>query len=80
MKSLSHPHIIKLYSFEVDLVKCCLRYEYLEKGSLMEQLKKPNTFKEPVIFFFFVQCCLAVEYLHKNNIIHGDLKVRQQNK
>lgn len=55
-----------------------MRYEYLEKGSLMEQLKKQTSFKEPVIFFFFVQCCLAVEYLHKNHIIHGDLKVKEK--
>ena len=75
LKSLDHPHIIKMFEFYVDENNYYLVNEFCSEGDLGEKLVKIKFFTENVTKLLMFQIFNAVWYLHSNNVIHGDLKV-----
>ena len=75
LKSLDHPHIIKMFEFYVDENNYYLVNEFCSEGDLGEKLVKIKFFTENVTKLLMFQIFNAVWYLHSNKVIHGDLKV-----
>ena len=75
LKSLDHPHIIKMFEFYVDDNNYYLVNEFCSEGDLGEKLGKIKYFTENVTKLLMFQIFNAVWYLHSNKVIHGDLKL-----
>ena len=75
LKSLDHPHIIKMFEFYVDENNYYLVNEFCSEGDLGEKLVKIKFFTENVTKLLMFQIFNAVWYLHSNKVIHGDLEV-----
>jgi len=73
-KGISHPHIVRLYTYFEDSENVYLVLEFAENGSLFHYLKKRKRVSEKEAFVYFFQTCLGIDYLHKRNVIHRDLK------
>ena len=71
LKQISHPYIIKLYTFGTKDDKFWALLEYCNKGSLTE-------FGLPVEMYLRVKCISHIiqglDYIHSKNIIHRDIK------
>ena len=75
LKSISHPHIIKLYDVIEDDRHIHLVMEYVSGGSLQQHLRiKSKKFSEEESKKLFKQIVDAVRYLHSKNISHRDIK------
>ena len=75
MKSLDHPHIIKIYEFYKDDNNYYLINEYCSEGDLSEKMLQLNNLPEPIVKILMAQIFSAVLYLNIRGIIHGDLKL-----
>ena len=75
MKTLEHPHIIKLFEFYIFKENYYLINEFCTEGDLSDKLAKLKVFPEFVVKILMIQIFNAVKYLNEKNIIHGDLKL-----
>ena len=75
LKTLIHPHIIKLYEFYIFMGNYYLINEFCTEGDLGEKLDELQFFPEIFVKFLMIQIFNAVDYLNENGIIHGDLKL-----
>ena len=75
LKTLEHPHIIKIYEFYTYQQNYYLINEFCTEGDLSEKLSKLRTFPEFVVKILMMQIFNAVKYLNEKNVIHGDLKL-----
>ena len=75
LKTLEHPHIIKIYEFYTYQQNYYLINEFCTEGDLSEKLSKLRTFPEFVVKILMIQIFNAVKYLNEKNVIHGDLKL-----
>ena len=74
MKSLNHPHIIKLYESISTVYTVFIIMEHASRGSLSEHLQRFGRMQEPEAQRIFRQLISAVQYCHEKGIIHRDLK------
>jgi serine/threonine protein kinase len=74
-KSISHPHITRLYNYFEDKENVYLCLEFADNGNLFHYLRNKRKFTENEAFIYFFQTCLGIDFLHKKKIIHRDLKV-----
>lgn len=74
LKTLDHPHIMKIIEFYQDDKKTYLVNEYYEGGELLEKISRKTTFTESEAASLMNQIFSAVNYCHKNKIVHRDLK------
>ncbi|XP_035000504.2 protein tyrosine kinase 2 beta, b isoform X2 [Hippoglossus stenolepis] len=76
MKSLEHPHIVKLIGIiEEDPVWIVMElYEYGELGNYLTQNEK--TLTNMTLVLFSLQICKALVYLSGVNVVHRDIAVR----
>ena len=75
LKTLEHPHIIKLYEFYTYKENYYLINEFCTEGDLSDKLSKLRSFPEFVVKILMIQIFNAVKYLNEKNVIHGDLKL-----
>ena len=75
LKTLEHPHIIKLYEFYTFKDNYYLINEFCTEGDLSDKLAKVRSFPEFVVKILMIQIFNAVKYLNEKNVIHGDLKL-----
>jgi serine/threonine protein kinase len=75
MKSLDHPHIIKLDQVMESKSMIYLVCEYAERGDIFDYISKNGPMNENLACKKFCQILSAVEYCHLRNIVHRDLKV-----
>ena len=75
LKTLEHPHIIRLYEFYTYEDNYYLIDEFCTEGDLSDKLTKLKTFPEFVVKILMIQIFNAVKYLNEKNVIHGDLKL-----
>ena len=71
---ITHPRIIKLYSFLEDKYNYYLALEYAPKGNLYQYIQKKKGMPETEAFKYFIQVASAIYFLHKNGYIHRDIK------
>lgn len=67
---LSHPHILKLYSYFYDETRVYLVLEYAPKGELFRVLKKAGRFPDRLASRVIKQVIDALEYCHAHQVIH----------
>ena len=75
LKSLDHPHIIKMFEFYVDENNYYLVNEFCSEGDLNEKMHKIKFVSEYICKLLMFQIFNAVRYLHSKKVIHGDLKL-----
>lgn len=78
MRSLDHPHLVKLYEVIDDREsgKLLMVVEYCECGALVRpgQLTPDRRMPEAIAQFYFRQMAAGLAYLHENSVVHGDMK------
>jgi serine/threonine protein kinase len=70
---LKHPGIIQVYDTGRDGDSCFIVSEFVEGGSLADQLKKNRPTQEQAIRWV-VQIAEALEYAHLHGVVHRDIK------
>ncbi|KAH7822669.1 putative CAMK/CAMK1 protein kinase [Monocercomonoides exilis] len=74
MKSLKHPHIIRLLDvYETD-DKLCLITELATGGELFDKIVDRGSYSERDASLLMLSLFNALRYLHSKNIAHRDLK------
>ena len=71
---ITHPHIIKLYSYMEDRYNFYLAMEYAQKGTLYKLIQQKNGMDENEAFHYFIQVVSAIHFLHMNGYAHRDIK------
>ncbi|XP_033096760.1 serine/threonine-protein kinase SIK2-like [Anneissia japonica] len=74
MKSLNHPHVLKLYQVMETKNMLYLVTEYAQNGEMFDYLDNHGRMSEKEAGKKFWQIVSAVDYCHKHNIVHRDLK------
>ena len=79
MKTVSHPNVLGLLAFELDLQYenkpvAVLVLELAEGGELFDYLMYSGFFQETIARTYFQQLVSALEACHSNNIFHRDIK------
>lgn len=77
---VNHPNIVKYIDFKRTMNNYYLVTEYINGGSLSDNLQKymslyGKPFSEEIAQYLMKQILDALNYLHFNNIIHRDLKL-----
>ena len=80
IKSINHPNIVKFCGLKKTLNHWYLVTEYVNGGSLQDNLKQymarfQRPFTEVIVQHLMKQIVSALNYLHFNKIIHRDLKL-----
>ena len=78
LKTLKHPHIVRLYESIEDVSYIYMIMEYLKGGSLFSYIrsKDKHRLSEFETRQLFGQITDAVNYCHRKGIIHRDLKLQ----
>ena len=71
---ITHPHIIKLFSYLEDRYNFYLAMEYAPNGNLYKLIQQKNGMQENEAFHFFIQVVSAIHFLHINGYAHRDIK------
>ena len=71
---LNHPNILKLYGVFDDEEHIYLILEYMEDGTLYNQLKKKKSLKQADASRKLKDILEGVSYLHSQQIAHRDIK------
>lgn len=74
LKSVDHPHIVKIYEYFEDESHIFIVMEFLDGGELFDKIKEKEFFSENQSRRLMESLLKAVNYLHKQNIVHRDLK------
>lgn len=74
VRSLSHPHIVRLHDFNLDADKPYLITEFCPGGSLADAEYRYWDESPRVAFQLFREVCEGVAHAHAQGIIHRDLK------
>ena len=80
IKSINHPNIVKFCGLKKTINHWYLVTEYVNGGSLQDNLKQymarfHRPFTEVIVQHLMKQIVSALSYLHFNKIIHRDLKL-----
>ena len=71
---LTHPHIVRLHSYEVDDDVVYLVMEYLNGQNLEEASAEEETLPPEEVKRLARYVCPALDYAHKHGVIHRDIK------
>lgn len=76
LKSLKHPHIVRLENSFQEKGILYIVMEYVDGGDLANKIRGRGTkpFSEDEILDIFIQVVLALNYLHEKKIVHRDIK------
>jgi len=74
LKTVDHPHIIKLFECYYDNNYYYMVEEFCSGGDLYDYIRKQKFFTEKTAANILFQLLNCVNYLHKKNIVHRDLK------
>ena len=71
---ITHPHIIKLFSYLEDRYNFYLAMEYAPNGNLYNLIQQKKGMEENEAFHYFIQVVSAIHFLHINGYAHRDIK------
>lgn len=74
LKSIDHPHVVKIFEFFEDEQRLFIVMEYLDKGELFDQIKESRYFSENNARKIIQDLLETLNYLHSQSIVHRDLK------
>jgi len=74
LKTLDHPHILRVYEAFEDSTYIYIVTELLSGGELFDMLLKEGQFNESKSAEIIKQTLEALSYCHANNLAHRDLK------
>ncbi|NP_001306622.1 CBL-interacting serine/threonine-protein kinase 14 [Nelumbo nucifera] len=74
MRSLNHPHIVKLFEVLATKTKIYFVMEFVKGGDLFSKVAK-GRLNEDVSRGYFQQLISAVGYCHSHGVFHRDLKL-----
>ena len=74
LKKLSHPNIVRIHEFYCSQKYHQIITEYCKKGNLNKYIRNSLTEKQLAVIFY--QIFSGLYYLHENNIIHGNIKLK----
>lgn len=76
LKSLDHPHTVKLFEYFVNKQNLFMVFELSEGGDLHSRVTNHGAMKEAEVKEVMHQLLSTICYLHSNRIIHRDLKLQ----
>ncbi|HVB60079.1 MAG TPA: serine/threonine-protein kinase [Ktedonobacteraceae bacterium] len=71
--SLRHPHIVRVYDFDIQQGTPFLVLDYAPNGSLASKHKGQQLSLDTIVQYL-KQIAPALQYAHDNNLIHRDIK------
>jgi len=71
---LDNPHIVKIHDVFEENGTAYYVMEYLDGGSLIDEVKQRGPMSEPKALGYIQQVASALDYLHGMNILHFDIK------
>ena len=71
--AMRHPHIVRVYDFDIQQGTPFLVLDYAPNGSLARKHKKQQLPPDTIIQYL-KQIAPALQYAHDNNLIHRDIK------
>ena len=74
LKSLDHPHIVKLIECYEDEFNYHIVTEYIPGGELIDHLLKNKTINEATSAFYIKQVLSALAYMHSKNLVHQNIQ------
>ncbi|MCY2965604.1 MAG: serine/threonine-protein kinase [Planctomycetota bacterium] len=74
MRTLAHPHVVKLYDYGVDGENYYLAMEYVRGETLLGMLRRVRRIPWRKAFEIAIEICGALKAAHDHGIIHRDLK------
>ena len=73
LSKLSHPNIIKLFTFYTTDINFNIISEFFKEGTLDSKIKKHKIFTENQAKHVCHQLLNVVKYLNENNLVHTDI-------
>ena len=74
LKTMDHPHILKVYEYFEEELCFHLVTELCEGGDMLEYITDQDFISEKLISQIMNQLLRALNYCHSRNIVHRDLK------
>ena len=71
---ITHPHIIKLFSYLENRNNFYLAMEYAQNGTLYNLIQEKKGLSEKEAFHYFMQVVSAIHFLHIHGYAHRDIK------
>ncbi|KAG1047331.1 hypothetical protein G6F43_010216 [Rhizopus delemar] len=74
LKHLNHEHIVRYKGFSKDKIYINIILEYVEMGSLLNNIKSFGKFPEKLAASYTYKILSGLHYLHSQQVVHCDLK------
>lgn len=74
LKSIDHPHVVKVFEFFEDEQRIYIVMEFLDGGELFDKIQENDYFTESNAKQIMKDLLETINYLHNQNIVHRDLK------
>ncbi len=79
MMELNHSKLLHLHDAFEDEVEMAMVTEFIAGGELFDRIADPNyKMTEAEAIKYMRQICQGLQHMHENNIVHLDLKVREE--